>query len=118
MPENRANLAGRVVLVTVAARGFGLAIAKSFIEDDARVTIVDTGSEIDGSNSDAAVVEAAAENLGKNAAGCYLDVGSAESAQEAIRDTIERWGRLDIVINNAAILRDHFIFKARPNDFE
>ena len=118
MPEDRSNLAGRVALVTGGARGIGLAIAKSFIEDEARVTIVDTGAEIDGSNPDAAVVETAAENLGKNAAGCSLDIGSAESAQEAVRKTIERWGRLDIVINNAAILRDHFIFKARPNDFE
>ena len=118
MPENCANLAGRVALVTGGARGIGLAIAKSLIEDDARVTIVDTGAEIDGSNPDSTVVETAAENLGKNAAGYSLDIGSAESAQEAVRDTIERWGRLDIVINNAAILRDHFIFKARPNDFE
>ena len=118
MPENRANLAGRVALVTGGARGIGLAIAKSFIEDEARVTIVDTGAEIDGSNPDAMVVETVAENLGKNAAGCSLDIGSAESAQEAVRNTIERWGRLDIVINNAAILRDHFIFKARPDDFE
>ena len=118
MPENGSNLAGRVALVTGGARGIGLAIAKSLIEDDARVTIVDTGAEIDGSNPDATVVETAAENLGKNAAGYSLDIGSAESAQEAVRNTIERWGRLDIVINNAAILRDHFIFKARPNDFE
>ena len=118
MPENGSNLAGRVALVTGGARGIGLAIAKSLIEDDARVTIVDTGSEIDGSNPDAAVVETAADNLGKNAAGYSLDIGSAESAQEAVRNTIERWGRLDIVINNAAILRDHFIFKARPSDFE
>ena len=107
-----------MALVTGGARGIGLAIARSLIEDDARVTIVDTGAEIDGSNPDASVVETAAENLGKNAAGYSLDIGSAESAQEAVRNTIERWGRLDIVINNAAILRDHFIFKARPSDFE
>ncbi len=112
------TLEGRVALVTGGARGIGRAIAEHLIEQGARVAIVDNGGDIQGRNPDAAVVEEAARQLGDKAIGCFADIGSAESAAEAVAAPFERWGRLDIVVNNAAILRDHFIFKAKSEDFD
>ncbi len=111
-------LEGRVALVTGAARGIGKATASEFIRNGARVVLADSGVSIDGTEPDSSVVDKVSSSLGENAQGCSLDIANSQSAHKAVEIALERWGRLDIVVNNAAILRDHFIFKARPEDFE
>ncbi len=118
MSQSERTLEGRVALITGGARGIGQAIARNFIQHGARVVIVDHGGAIDGGNPDASVVAQAVDQLGDNAVGCPVDIGSVQSAQTAVSMALDQWGRLDLVINNAAILRDHFIFKARPEDFD
>ena len=118
MIETTDSLQGRVALITGGARGIGKAIAERFIEQGARVVIADNGGEINGTNPDPTVVEQAARQLGDHALGCFVDVGSADAARTLVDTVLNQWGRLDIVINNAAILRDHFIFKANPADYE
>ena len=118
MIETTDTLQGRVALITGGARGIGKAIAERFIQQGARVVIADNGGEINGTNPDPTVVEEAAKQLGDQALGCFVDVGSAEAARGLVDTVLNQWGRLDIVINNAAILRDHFIFKANPSDYE
>ena len=112
------HLEGAVALITGGARGVGYAIAQDFVERGARVVIVDSGGQIDGTRPDSSVVDNAVKELRKNAVGCALDIGSPQFARDAVQTAIDQWGRLDIVINNAAILRDHFIFKAKPEDFD
>lgn len=104
--------------MTGGARGIGEAISRNFIELGAHVVLVDNGAAIDGGSVDNSVAESIADSLGKNAVGCSLDIGSAESAHTAVEEVVNQWGRLDIVVNSAAILRDHFIFKSRPADFD
>ena len=118
MNDQDRSLEGRVALVTGGARGIGKAIAKEFVRNGARVVVADNGVNIDGTEPDKSVTEEVSSSLGDYAQGCSLDVANPESARQAIEIALERWGRLDIVVNNAAILRDHFIFKARPEDFE
>lgn len=118
MSVESSSLRGRVALITGGARGVGKAIARDFIRHGAKVVIVDNGVSIGGTSADQTVVEAASESLGENAIGCFLDIGHPSAAVEAVRTAINNWGRLDIVINNAAILRDHFIFKPRTSDFD
>ena len=118
MNDQVRSLEGRVALVTGGARGIGKAIAKEFVRSGARVVVADSGVNIDGTEPDKSVIEEVSSSLGEHAQGCSLDVANPESARQAIEIALERWGRLDIVVNNAAILRDHFIFKARPEDFE
>ncbi len=112
------TLEGRVALITGGARGIGQAIAENFVQHGARVVIADNGADINGTNPDSTVVEDAATRLGKNALGCFVDIGSAAAAEQAVSMAVDQWGKLDIVVNNAAILRDHFIFKAKPEDFD
>lgn len=118
MPDDSKMLNGRVALITGGARGIGYAIAEDYVDRGAKVVIVDNGVGIDGTSPNESVLTEAVNRLGDDAVGKFLDVGSYEAAQAAVRCAIENWGRLDIVVNNAAILRDHFIFKAKSIDFD
>jgi NAD(P)-dependent dehydrogenase (short-subunit alcohol dehydrogenase family) len=87
-------LAGRAALVTGAARGIGLAIAARFAAEGARVALLDL--DRDG-------VLAAARSLGPDAMPLVADVTRPADVQGAVQAVVERWGRLDVLVNNAGI---------------
>ena len=88
------TLAGKTALVTGAARGIGLAIASRFVADGARVALLDL---------DKAATEAAALKLGAGAIGIVADVTRSAQVNAAVRQVVDTWGRLDIMVNNAGI---------------
>ena len=88
------TLEGKTALVTGAARGIGLAIATRFVKEGARVALVDL---------DRGAVEAAAKSLGERALGLAADVTLTADVERAVRAVHERWGRLDVAVNNAGI---------------
>jgi NAD(P)-dependent dehydrogenase (short-subunit alcohol dehydrogenase family) len=88
------TLQGKTALVTGAARGIGLAIATRFVKEGARVALVDL---------DRGAVEAAATPLGERALGLAADVTVTADVERAVRTVHERWGRLDVAVNNAGI---------------
>ena len=88
------TLEGKTALVTGAARGIGLAIATRFVREGARVALVDL---------DRGAVEAAAKSLGERAMGLAADVTLTADVERAVRAVHERWGRLDVAVNNAGI---------------
>jgi NAD(P)-dependent dehydrogenase (short-subunit alcohol dehydrogenase family) len=110
------NLAGRVALVTGGGAGIGRAIVETLIARGAKVVIADCGTSISGDGADPASVEQLATTLG--AAAFTESVASPSAAESAVARAVSQFGGLDIVVNNAAILRDGFIFKAEPRDWE
>jgi NAD(P)-dependent dehydrogenase (short-subunit alcohol dehydrogenase family) len=108
------GLTGRVALVTGGGRGIGHAVAAALHAAGASVVIADNGTSIDGEGADPSIATALASELGSRAAAYTESIASPSSAAAAVDLAKRRFGGLDIVVNNAAILRDGFIFKADP----
>lgn len=104
------NLEDKVALVTGGARGIGLAIARKFARRGARVALADL-------NGDAAVAAAHALE-GGNAIGVAADIGSPESVSAMLRSVEGRYGRLDIVVNNAGTWSNQSLLELRFEDWE
>lgn len=108
------DLTGRVALVTGGGRGIGRAIVTALHASGASVVIADNGTSIDGEGADPGIATALARELGSRAVAYTESIASPSSAAAAVDLAKRRFGGLDIVVNNAAILRDAFIFKADP----
>ena len=107
------DLKNRVAIVTGGARGIGLAIVEDLRSHGASVVIVDAGVSISGEPLEPRIAEQVAARMEGTAAVCG-DIAQSETAQQAVRLAQERFGGVDILVNNAAIIRDAFIFKADP----
>lgn len=104
-------LEGRVALVTGGGRGIGRAIVETLHSQGAAVVVADNGTGVDGMGSDPGVAEELAKALGARATAFSESIASPSAAQAAVGHAIKRFGGIDILVNNAAILRDAFIFK-------
>jgi NAD(P)-dependent dehydrogenase (short-subunit alcohol dehydrogenase family) len=105
------TLRDRVAIVTGGARGIGLAIAEDLVRHGASVVIVDSGVSISGEPQDSRLAEEVASRIERAAAVCG-DIANADVARDAVALAQKRFGALDVIVNNAAIIRDAFIFKS------
>ncbi len=112
------TLAGRVAIVTGGARGIGAAISTLLAERGASVVVADMGCAIDGRDGDPSVARSFAETLGENAVPYVDDMADPAAARGAVSLARERFGGIDILVNNAAILRDAFVFRGAAEDWD
>lgn len=111
---------GRVAIVTGAGGGLGRAHALALAARGAKVVVNDMGGSVSGDGVDdgpASQVVAAIEQLGGEAIADRCDVTDPSQVDAMVAAALERWGRVDILINNAGILRDKSFAKAPLPDF-
>ena len=111
-------LEGRVAIVTGGARGIGAAISEMLIGCGASVVIADSGTTIDGRDKDPSVAQQIADRLGDRARPYTEDMAIPAAAGQVVELAMDEFGGIDIIVNNAAILRDDFLFKVNSDDWD
>ena len=106
------RLEGKVALVTGGARGIGKAICKRLADEGTKLAIVDILLE----TAEQTATEFKAE--GVDAAAFAADVSKLESANETIDAVIEKFGKIDILINNAGVTRDTLMMRMTEQDWD
>jgi len=103
---------GRIVIVTGAGNGIGRAHALLFAQEGAKVVVNDLGGSRDGSGSSAGPAQSVVDEIvaaGGQAVANTDDISSKEGAERLINQAVETYGGLDVLVNNAGILRDRML---------
>jgi NAD(P)-dependent dehydrogenase (short-subunit alcohol dehydrogenase family) len=116
-----ARLDGRVAIVTGAGRGIGRSVALLLASEGASVVVNDLGGNVDGSGADSGpahdVVAEIAEAGGKAIAN-GADISDHAAAEQLVESAIEQFGRLDVLVNVAGILRDRMVFNMTEQEWD
>jgi len=115
------RLKGKVAIVTGSGRGIGRGIALLMGAEGAKVVVNDLGGAVDGSGastSPADEVVAEIKKKGGTAVANYDSVATTEGGERIIKTALDKFGRLDILINVAGILRDRMIFNMSPEEWD
>jgi len=115
------NLKGRNAVVTGAGRGIGRAVAILLAQEGANVVVNDPGVSVDGTGHDDGPAEQVANEIkqaGGNAVANYDSVATAEGGENIVRQCVDAFGRIDILINVAGILRDRMVFNMSEEEWD
>jgi NAD(P)-dependent dehydrogenase (short-subunit alcohol dehydrogenase family) len=113
-------LDGKVAIVTGAGHGIGRAHAMELAKQGARVVVNDLGGSVtgEGTSKDADLTVEIIEKRGGEAVASYEDVADHEGAGRMVAQAVDTWGRLDILVTNAGIVRDSAIWNMTESDFD
>jgi len=106
-------LAERVALVTGASRGIGRATALALAAAGANVVVNYASS---GQAADEVVAQIQA--MGREAIALQADVSQADQVEEVFKTAMDKWGRVDVLVNNAGIARDGLLMRMKPADWQ
>ena len=110
------RLDGQVAIVTGAGQGLGRCHALALAERGARVVVNDLGDD-SGKSAHADAVVAEIREAGGDAMSHGANVANIEPVEDMVKQAMDKWGRVDILINNAGILRDKTFLKMPLDDF-
>jgi NAD(P)-dependent dehydrogenase (short-subunit alcohol dehydrogenase family) len=112
---------GKVAIITGAGGGLGRCHALELARRGARVVVNDLGGSMDGTGGSSDAAMAVVEEIKAMGAEAIANGGSVSDRQGAksmVKDAMDKWGRVDILINNAGILRDKSFAKMELDDFQ
>jgi NAD(P)-dependent dehydrogenase (short-subunit alcohol dehydrogenase family) len=112
---------GRTVIVTGAARGLGRAYALAFAEAGANVVVNDIGTSLNGEGRDTSAADAVVAEIqarGGRAAANYDDVADWDASRRIVEAAVKAFGGLDVVVNNAGIVRDRMFVSATADEWD
>jgi NAD(P)-dependent dehydrogenase (short-subunit alcohol dehydrogenase family) len=114
-------LEGKVAIVTGAGHGIGRGEALELARQGASVVVNDVGGSVHGEGADKRAAEEVAEIIrsrGGSASANYDDVADWAGARTLVAQAVEEFGRLDVLVNNAGIVRDSMLFSMSEDDFD
>jgi NAD(P)-dependent dehydrogenase (short-subunit alcohol dehydrogenase family) len=121
MPNMSGICDGRVVIVTGAGRGIGRGHALEFARQGAKVVVNDIGAELDGSGGSASPARQVVDDI-EAAGGSAIvngdDVADWEGARRLVSSALDAFGRLDVVVNNAGIVRDRMFVSCGEDEWD
>lgn len=103
-------LDGKIALVTGGTRGIGKGICQKFVEEGATVVFTYLSSD--------EKAKALQSELGENSLAIKSDAAQLEQAEDLINQIVEKYGQLDVVVNNAGITRDNLLMRMKEEDWD
>ena len=115
------HLEGKTAIVTGAGRGIGRGIAELFAAQGAQVVVADFGGSVEGSGTDKSPADEVVDGIksaGGEAIADYADVSDHHQAEALVRRALDEYGKLDILVNVAGILRERMIFNMTEDEWD
>src|SRR5262245_5299317 len=121
MTQQKQLCEGRVVIVTGAGRGIGRGHALEFARQGAKVVVNDIGAELDGTGGSGSPAQQVVDEItaaGGSAVVNGDDVADWDGAQRLVRTAVDAFGRLDVVVNNAGVVRDRMFANTSEDEWD
>ena len=112
---------GKVAIITGAGGGLGRQHARLFAQEGARVVVNDLGGSRDGTGSGSAMADAVVSEItdaGGEAVANYDNIATTEGGNRVVETALDAFGQIDVVVNNAGILRDKSFHKMTPEQWD